>query len=101
MSDFLIFDFKRRYKKEWYSLRLPGWQALKERNIIVRGNAVGKQRNTKQPPLRGGAKKIQNILYNTIKDPHRYDVQVSDPPRRTGYNDDHHSCFFAGTKKNY
>ena len=78
MSDFLIFDFKRRYKKEWYSLRLPGWQALKERNIIVRGNAVGKQRNTKQPPLRGGAKKIQNILYNTIKDPHRYEVQVSD-----------------------
>ena len=96
MSDFLIFDFKRPFKKECYSLRLPNWQALKEQNIIVRGNAVGKQRNSKQPPLRGGAKKMQNILYNTIKDPHRYDVQVI----RRGGNDDHHSCFFAGTKKN-
>ena len=60
MSDFLIFDFKRQYKNECYRLKLPGWQALKERNITVRG------------------KKIQTIIYNTIKDPHRYDVKVSD-----------------------
>ena len=59
MSDFLIFDFKRQYKKECYSLKLPGWQALKERNIIVRGNAVGKQRNTKQPRWVAGRKKCK------------------------------------------
>ena len=62
MSDFLIFDFKRRYKKEWYSLRLPGWQALKERNITVRGNDVGKQRNTKQPRWVAGQKNIKHNL---------------------------------------
>ena len=28
------------------------------------------------------------LWQNTIKAPNRYDVQESDPPRRTGYNDD-------------
>ena len=62
MSDFLIFDFKRRYKNECYNLKLPNWQALKERNFTVRRNAVGKQRNTKQPRWVAGQKNTKHNL---------------------------------------
>ena len=36
-------------------------------------------------------------FYDTMKDSGWYAVQESDPPRRTGYNDDPHSCFFVRT----
>ena len=83
---------RRKVKGEWQKdinrAQNLTIKALQGRNIIARGNALGKQRNTTQAMK--GRNNFHPPIYNTIKDPQWYAVQGSDPPRRTSYNDDDH-----------